>query len=138
MGEKSFTILWAKYLFILTVNGIVNSKPHPPARIIMQPVLEPVLPNFLKISFPHHKPNKLMIYYNFSVSFFSNFLSGIQIRLGDRKYFFLFINQNMLCYGYPKEPFQRDSSFENPKHMTKLSGEKVFAILHAKNVYLNL
>ena len=35
------------------------------------------------------------------------------------KILFLFHNQN-ICSGYSKEPSQRDSSIEHPKHMFKL------------------
>ena len=37
--------------------------------------------------------------------------------------------QNIFC-GYSKEPSKWDSSFENPKHMFQLIGEKIFKILH--------
>ena len=43
--------------------------------------------------------------------------------------FFLFLNQN-ICYGYLKEPSQRDGSVEHPKQMFKLMGKKIITILH--------
>ena len=64
--------------------------------------------------------------------------SGLQIRVRTGKLFFLFLNQNIGC-GYTKEPSQRDSSFEHPKHMFKLMGEEINAILGAQaNHYLDL
>ena len=44
------------------------------------------------------------------------------------KIIFSFLNLNICC-GYSKEPFQRDGSFEHPKHMLKLKGKKIFSIL---------
>ena len=44
-------------------------------------------------------------------------------KVGSRKLFFLFLNQNICC-GYSKEPSRRDGSFEHPKHMFKLMGKK--------------
>ena len=41
----------------------------------------------------------------------------------------LLISQPNICCGYSKEPSQWDSSFEHPKHMLKLIGKKIFAIL---------
>ena len=48
---------------------------------------------------------------------------------------FLFINQNICC-GYSKEPSQCDNSFENPQHMLKLIGKKIFTILHCKLLFI--
>ena len=52
---------------------------------------------------------------------------GPQIRVGNGKLFFLFLNQN-ICYGYSKEPSHWDGSFEHPKHMFKLMDKKIIAI----------
>ena len=41
---------------------------------------------------------------------------------------FLFLNKNICC-GFSEEPSQRDGSPEHPKHMLKLIGKKIFAIL---------
>ena len=40
------------------------------------------------------------------------------------KIIFLISQQNRRC-GYSKDPSQRDSSFEHPKHMFKLMGKKI-------------
>ena len=45
-----------------------------------------------------------------------------------RKFNFLFLNQNICC-GYSKEPSQWDGSFEHPKHMLKLMGQKIYTCL---------
>ena len=52
--------------------------------------------------------------------------SGPQIRVCNGKLFFLFLNQNIYC-GYSKEPSH--ASLEHPKHMFKLIGKKIIAIL---------
>ena len=44
-----------------------------------------------------------------------------------KKYFFLFLNQNICC-GYSKEPF----FFEHPKHMLKLMGKKIYNLILKK------
>ena len=41
----------------------------------------------------------------------------------------LFLNQN-ICYGYSKEPSNRDGSFEHQKHMLRLMVKKIIPILH--------
>ena len=51
------------------------------------------------------------------------------------KLFFLFLNQNMCC-GYSKEPSQWDGSFEHRKHMTKLMGKEINAILGAQTILI--
>ena len=53
------------------------------------------------------------------------------------QFFFIFPNQN-ICYGYSKEPSQRDGSFEHPKNLLKLMGKKIFAILQSKLFVYNL
>ena len=60
-------------------------------------------------------------------------LTGPQIRVHNRSLIFLFLNQNICC-GYSKEPSRRDSSFENPKHVFKMMGKKIIAILCKKIV----
>ena len=50
------------------------------------------------------------------------------LRVCSENLIFLFLNQNICC-GYSKEPSQRDSSFEHPKHMYKLMGKKIFTCL---------
>ena len=42
----------------------------------------------------------------------------------------LFLNQNICCR-YSKEPSQWDGSFEHAKHMFKLMGKEINAILGA-------
>ena len=54
--------------------------------------------------------------------------SGPQISECNGKLFFLFLNQNIYC-GYSKEPSHGDGSLEHPKHMFKLIGKKIIAIL---------
>ena len=51
------------------------------------------------------------------------------------KIIFLFLNLNKLC-GYSKEPFQREDSFEHPKHMFKLMGKNIMLIL--RNLFAKL
>ena len=58
-------------------------------------------------------------------------LTGPQIRVRNRKLFFLFLNQNICC-GYSKEPSQRDGSFELPKHMFTLMGNKMITFSSAE------
>ena len=60
-------------------------------------------------------------------------LSGLQLKVCNRKIIFLFLNQNICC-GYSKEPSQWDSSFEHRKHMPIIIGKKIFTTL----VFLNL
>ena len=55
-------------------------------------------------------------------------LAVLQIRERIEKLITLFLIQNICC-GYSKEPSQWDGSFEHPKHMFKLSGKKITAIL---------
>ena len=43
----------------------------------------------------------------------------------------LFLNQNICC-GYSKEPSRWEGSFEHPKHMFRLLGKNIFAILRSK------
>ena len=62
-------------------------------------------------------------------------LSGLLISLHTGKLFFLFLNQNICC-GCSKEPSQQDGSFEHPKHMFKLIGKEINAILAAKNILI--
>ena len=50
--------------------------------------------------------------------------AGPQIRVHNRKLFFLFLKQNICC-GYPKEPSRWDGSFEHPKYEFKLMGKKM-------------
>ena len=52
-----------------------------------------------------------------------------------QKVIFLFLNQNICC-GYSKEPSQWDGSFEQPKHMLKLMGKKIFTILRSKILFI--
>ena len=59
--------------------------------------------------------------------------SGLQIRVCAGKLFFLFLNQNICC-GYSKEPSHWDGSFEHPKHMFKLMGKEINAILEAQTI----
>ena len=54
--------------------------------------------------------------------------------LKHKKWIFLFPDQN-ICGGCSKEPSQRDSSFEHPKHMYELIDKK-FSQFYAKKVYL--
>ena len=54
--------------------------------------------------------------------------SGLKLRVRNENLIFLFLSQNICC-GYSKEPSQLDGSFENPKHMLKLMGKKIFTIL---------
>ena len=56
------------------------------------------------------------------------YIAGAQIRVRNRKLFFLFLNQNICC-GYSKEQSHREGSFEHPKHMLKLMGKKKITIL---------
>ena len=66
------------------------------------------------------------------ISFCRNQLTkGPQIRLRNRKLFFLVLNQNICC-GYSKEPSHWDGSFEHPKHMFKLMDKKIITILRRK------
>ena len=44
-------------------------------------------------------------------------------RVRNENLFSIFLNQN-ICYGYSKEPSQRDGSFEHKKHMFKLMDKK--------------
>ena len=63
-------------------------------------------------------------------------LSGLQIRVRNWKWFFLFLNQNICC-GYSKELSQWDSSFEHPKHMFKMRGKKIITIFLRSKILLN-
>ena len=58
------------------------------------------------------------------------------LRMRNRKAISLFLNQNKCC-GYSKQPFQRDGSFEHPKHMLEIIGKKIFTILR-RNFYVYL
>ena len=51
------------------------------------------------------------------------------------KLFFLFLSQNICC-GYSKEPSQWDGSFEHPKHMFKLMGKDINAILGEQTILI--
>ena len=63
--------------------------------------------------------------------------SGLQIRVRNWKFLFLFLNQNICC-GYSKELSRWDGSFsEHPKHMFKHVDKKMIAILSSK-ILLNL
>ena len=53
-------------------------------------------------------------------------LSGLQIRVHTGKLFFLKLNQN-ICFGYSKEP---------PKHMYKLMGKEINAILGSQTILI--
>ena len=57
----------------------------------------------------------------------------MRVRTG--KLFFLFPNQS-ICYGYSKEPSQCDGSFEHPKHMFKLIGKEINAIVGAQTILI--
>ena len=57
--------------------------------------------------------------------------AGPQIRVHNRKLFFLFLNQNICC-GYSKEPSMR-RFFEHPKRMLKLMGKKIITNLRWTN-----
>ena len=61
--------------------------------------------------------------------------SGLQIRVRTGKLFFLLLNKNICC-GYSKEPSQWDDSFKHPKHMFKLMGNEINAILGAKTILI--
>ena len=50
----------------------------------------------------------------------------LNIRMRNKKIFFVFLNQNICC-GYSKEPSQGDGSFEHPKHMFKPMDKKFYA-----------
>ena len=56
-----------------------------------------------------------------------NSMSCPQIRVHNRKLFFLFLNQDICCR-YSKEPSRWDGSFEHPKHILKPMGKKIIAI----------
>ena len=58
-------------------------------------------------------------------------MPGLQISVHNWKLFCLFLNQNICC-GYSKEPSRWDKSFEHPKHMFRLLGKKIIAILRSK------
>ena len=61
-------------------------------------------------------------------------LSGLKLRVRNRKLTFLFFNQNICC-GYSKEPSQWDSSFEHPKHiLTHTSNAKCFGNVTLINI----
>ena len=60
---------------------------------------------------------------------------GLQIRVHTGKLFFLFLNQN-ICYGYSKEPSQRDGSLEHPKYMFKLMDKEIITILGAQTILI--
>ena len=62
--------------------------------------------------------------------------SGLQLRVPTKKLIFLFLNQNIYC-GNSKEPSQCDGSFEDPKHVIKLMGKKIFTILRSKMFILS-
>ena len=61
--------------------------------------------------------------------------TGLQIRVPTEKLFFLFLKQNICC-GYSKEPSQWDGSFEYPKHMLKLIGKEINAILGSQTILI--
>ena len=65
----------------------------------------------------------------------SKSLSGLQIRVRTGKLFFLLLNQ-YICCGYSKETSQSDGSFEHPKHMLKLMGKEINAILGAQTILI--
>ena len=46
-----------------------------------------------------------------------------------QKMIFLFLIQSICCV-YSKESSQWNGSFEQPKHMLKIMGKKIFTILH--------
>ena len=52
----------------------------------------------------------------------------------NQKLIYLFLDQNM--FGYSKEPFHRDGSFEHPKHMLKLMDKKIFTILLSNILFI--
>ena len=56
-------------------------------------------------------------------------------RAGTEKLVFSFLNQNICC-GYSKEPSQWDGSFEHPKHIIKLMGKDINAILGALTILI--
>ena len=60
-----------------------------------------------------------------------------QIRVCNRKLFFLFFNQNICCL-YSKEPSGWVGSFEHPKQMLKLIGKKIITILCSNVLCINL
>ena len=51
------------------------------------------------------------------------------------KIIFLFLNPNKFC-GYSKELSQWDGSFEHPKHMFKLMGKEINAILGGQTILI--
>ena len=61
--------------------------------------------------------------------------TGLQIRVPTEKLFFLFLKQNICCR-YSKEPSQWDGSFEYPKHMLKLIGKEINAILGSQTILI--
>ena len=60
--------------------------------------------------------------------------AGPQIRVCNRKLFFLFLNQNICCE-FSKESPRWDGSFGHPKHMFELMGKKIITI-SARKIYL--
>ena len=56
--------------------------------------------------------------------------TGLQIRVSIGKLFSYFSSKTYVV-GTQKEPSQRDGSFEHPKHMFKLMGEKIISILRS-------
>ena len=57
--------------------------------------------------------------------------SDLQKRRGHSKLIFLSLNQNICC-GYSNEPSRRDSSFEHPKHIFRLTHKKIITNLRSK------
>ena len=62
-------------------------------------------------------------------------IACLQRRVHTGKSFFLFLNQNICC-GSSKEPSHWDCSVEHPKHMFKLMGKEINAILGAQHILI--
>ena len=60
---------------------------------------------------------------------------AFSLRVHTKKLILLFLNQNKCC-GYSKEPSQWDGSFEQPKHVLKIMGMKIFTILRWKFLFV--
>ena len=59
-------------------------------------------------------------------------LTGLTIRVCNKKSILLFLNVNICCW-YSKEGSRRDRSFEHPKQMFDRMDRKIFTFLHSKN-----
>ena len=50
---------------------------------------------------------------------------GLKINLCNKKIIILFLNQNICCGVYSKEPSHWDGSFEHQKHMLQIMGKEI-------------